>query len=73
MATGSSGVVVAVGVVSDSRSMPRAKQRLERELDVDGVLDLSCWSARADFEEVVRRRVDLTRAISVNCERVVRR
>ena len=42
MAMGSSGVAVAVGVVSDNRSMPRAKRRLEREVDVDGVLDLSC-------------------------------
>ena len=42
VAMGSSGVVVAVGVVSDSRSMLMAKRRLERELDVDGVLDLSC-------------------------------
>ena len=42
VAMDSSGVVVAVGVVSDSKSMPRAKRRLERELDVDGVLDLSC-------------------------------
>ena len=72
MAIGSSGVVAVVGVVSDSRSMPRANWRLERELDVDGVLDLSCWSARADFEEVIRRRVDLTHAISVSCKRAVR-
>ena len=42
VAMDSSGVVVAVGVVSDSRSMPMAKRRLERELDVDGELDLSC-------------------------------
>ena len=65
MAMGSSGVVVAVGVVSERRSIPRAKRRLERELEVDGVLELSCWSARANFDEV-SRKVDLTHAICVD-------
>ena len=69
---GPSGVVVAVGVVSEKRSIPRANRRLERELEVDGVFDLSYWSVRAGFEDEVSRRVDLTRAISVDFERAVR-
>ena len=59
MAIGPFGVVAAVGVVSGRRSIPRANRRLEQELDADGVFDMSCWSARADFEDVVSRRVDL--------------
>ena len=73
VAMGPSGVVAVVGVVSDSKSIPRTNRHLEWELDVDGVVDLSCWSARADFEEVVSRRVDLMIAISVGCERAVRK
>ena len=65
MVMGSSGVVVAIGVVSERRSILRANRRLERELEVDGVLELSCWSARADFDDV-SRKVDLTRAICVD-------
>ena len=70
MAIGPSGMVVAVGVVRERRSMPRARRRLERELEVDGVFELSYWSAWADFDEV-SCRVDLTRAIGVDFERAV--
>ena len=71
MAMGPSGVVVVVGVVSERRSIPRANRCLERELEVDGVLELSYWSARVDFDEV-SHRVDLTRAICVDFEIAVR-
>ena len=66
MAIGLSGVVATVSVVSERRSIPRANRRLEWELDVDGVFNLSCWSARTDFEDVVSRSVDLTHAININ-------
>ena len=72
MAIGPSGVVAAVSVVSERRSIPRAKRHLERELEVEGVLELSYGSARADFEDEVSRKVDLTLAISVELERAVR-
>ena len=65
------GIVLVVGVVSERRSILRARQRLERELEVKGVLELSCGSARADFEDEVSRKVDLTLAISVELEEAV--
>ena len=65
------GVVSVAGVVSERRSIPRASRRLERELEVEGVLELSCGSARADFEDEVSRKVDLTLAISVELEGAV--
>ena len=65
------GVVSVVGVVSKRRSIPRARWRLERELEVEGVLELSCGSTRADFEDEVSCKVDLTLAISVELEGAV--
>ena len=41
MAIGPSGMVAAVDVVSERRSILRANWRLERELDANGVFDLS--------------------------------
>ena len=69
MAMGPFGGVAAVGVVSERRSISRASRRLERELEVVGVLELSCRSARADFEDEVSCKVYLTLAISVDGER----
>ena len=42
MAMGPSNVAAVVGLASERGSIPRASQRLERELDVDGVFGLSC-------------------------------
>ena len=64
MAVDPSGIVASVGVVSERRSIPRTKRHLERELEVEGVLELSYGSARADFEDEVSCKVDLTLAIS---------
>ena len=72
MAIGPSDVVAAIGVVSERRSIPRANRCLERELEVDGVLELSYRSTQADFEDEVSCRVDLTFAISVDFESSVR-
>ena len=72
MAMGPSVGVAAFGVVSERRSIPRANRRLERELEVVGVLEFSCGSARADLEDEVSRKVDLTLAISIDGERTVR-
>ena len=65
------GVVSVAGVVSERRSILRASRRLERELEVEGVLELSYGSALADFEDEVSRKVDLTLAISVELEGAV--
>ena len=42
MAMVSSNVAAAVGLASERRSIPRANRHLDRELDVNGVFDLSC-------------------------------
>ena len=53
MAIGPSGVIATVGVMSERRSTSRANRHLERELDVDGVFNLSYWSTQANFEDLV--------------------